>query len=144
MARNANQGERSSTPFSWRLGHSNVSQCRRRWLDKIGRRPVGDVHARSTLRKRQRLVSYDPSLAEIRNWIRKYGQGVEVMERNAVQDAFDSGTEVCFSVSVQTWADSWVYAQKLSFEMIFCVGYDTGLAERLKRETEREIINLVT
>ena len=49
-----------------------------------------------------------------------------------------------FSVLVQTLADSWIYAQKLSFEMIFCVGYDMGLAEILKRETEREFIHLVT
>ena len=41
-----------------------------------------------------------------------------------------------FSVSVQTWTDNWVYAQKLSFEMIFCVGYDTRLAKIIKRETE--------
>ena len=32
----------------------------------------------------------------------------------------------------------------MSFEMIFCVGYDTGLVEILKRETQREFINMVT
>ena len=96
MVHYAEQGEQSSTPFPWRLGHSNISQYRTNWLNKIGKQQIGDVHARCTLRKRQRDASYDPSRAEIRNWIRKYGKGDEVMERNAVQDAFDSGTEVCF------------------------------------------------
>ena len=106
MAYYVKQGEQSSAPFTWRLGHSNISQCRTGWLNKIGKQPVGDVHARSTLRKRRRLVSHDPSLAEIQKWIRRYGKGDEVMERNAVQDAFDSGAEVCF----RSWCRLWLTA----------------------------------
>ena len=97
MARVANQRERSSTPFTWRLGHGDVSQCRRKWMFNLRRRrAVGDVHARSTLRKRQSDISYDPSLAEIQSWLRKYDQGDEVIGHNAVYDSFDSGAEVCF------------------------------------------------
>ena len=60
----------------------------------LGRQTVGDIHARCTIRKRKRDVSYDPSLAEIRCWLRKYDQGDKVVGHNAVHDAFDSGAEV--------------------------------------------------
>ncbi|KAH9058286.1 hypothetical protein EDB87DRAFT_1743166 [Lactarius vividus] len=87
------------------------------WYKLPARRSkVGAVHARCTLRKRQ---GSDPSPAEIQEWIQKHNQASEVMEYKALHDAFDSGTE------------------KLGFEVIKCVGYDTQLAELIQKEANR-------
>ncbi|KAI9444564.1 hypothetical protein H4582DRAFT_1909780 [Lactarius indigo] len=107
---------KTSTSFSRHLSHSNVSQCRHKLLNQLQRSKVGVVHARCTLRKR---LGSDPPPAEIQEWIQKHRQGSEVMEHNALQDAFDSGTE------------------KLGFEVIRCVGYDMQLAELIQREANR-------
>ncbi len=52
---------------------------------------MGALHARCTLRKR---LGSDPPPAKIQEWIQKHRQGSEVIERDALRDAFDSGTEV--------------------------------------------------
>ncbi|KAH8992350.1 hypothetical protein EDB92DRAFT_1857377 [Lactarius akahatsu] len=68
--------------------------------------------------QRSKLCS-DPPPAEIWEWIKKHNQGSEAMEYKALQDAFDSGTE------------------KLGFEVIRCVGYDTHLAGLIQKEANR-------
>jgi len=40
-------------------------------------------------------LSYDPTPAEIEEWLTKYAQKSEIIERGSVQDCFNSGTEVC-------------------------------------------------
>ena len=97
-----------------------------------------EVHARCALHKRNRILSCDPSNSEVRGWIKRCHRGFEEIDRQSIQDAFDSGAEVCYqSHSVQT-EDCGLYAsQELSFETISCIGYDTVLAEMLKRGAER-------
>lgn len=93
-----------------------ATQCRHKLLLQLQRSKVGAVHARCTLRKR---LGSDPPPAEIQEWIQKHNQGSEVMEYKALHDAFDSGTE------------------KLGFEVIRCVGYDTQLAKLIQEEANR-------
>ncbi|KAH9070766.1 hypothetical protein EDB83DRAFT_2368113 [Lactarius deliciosus] len=110
------QVSRISASMSGPLSHNDIAQCRHKLLLQLQRSKVGAVHARCTLRKR---LGSDPPPAEIQEWIKRHNQGSEVMEYKALHDAFDSGTE------------------KLGFEVIRCVGYDTRLAELIQEEANR-------
>ncbi|KAH8981456.1 hypothetical protein EDB86DRAFT_432436 [Lactarius hatsudake] len=113
-----------------------ATQCRHKLLLQLQRSKVGAVHARCTLRKR---LGSDPPPAEIQEWIKRHNQGSEVMEYKALHDAFDSGTEVRSRSRSGTWC--WLTAgptaQKLGFEVIRCVGYDTQLAGLMQKEANR-------
>jgi len=82
-----------STSLSGPLNHSDVAQCRAEWLKRLWRWKVVDLHARCNLRKK---CDSEPSLAEIREWLRKYhDNGSVALEKNTIPDAFNSGIEVC-------------------------------------------------
>ncbi|KAF8268675.1 hypothetical protein EI94DRAFT_1126106 [Lactarius quietus] len=94
-------------------------QCRKKLLKQLATSKVRDVHVRCTLRKRNNFVSH-PSLAEIREWTRKYNEGSEVLELGAIRDSFNSG------------------AEKFGFEFIVCVGYDTNMAKVIRTHARRQ------
>ena len=55
-----------------------------------------EVHARCALHKRNGFLSCDPSNSEVRGWIKRCHRGFEEIDRQSIQDAFDSGAEVCY------------------------------------------------
>jgi len=91
--------------------HMLPVKCTRSMLMTLRRSKVCDLHARCTLRKRKRS---EPSIAEIEEWTQRYHQGSETMEMRAIHDAFNSG------------------AEKYSFQVIKCIGYDMRLAELIQ------------
>ena len=94
MARRAKNGEQSSTSLSGLLSDSGVLQCRRKFLERLRRMAVGEVHAWCSLRMRRGYTS-DPSPAETQEFLQGYRQGSEILEYKAIISAFERGAEVC-------------------------------------------------